>query len=357
MNWKKLSIGRQIVTSFMVILCLLITIGFISYIGINSLKSNASLVIDGNRLDAILAGFEVDHLNWANRINGLLSNAENGTENTETRDRECFMGQWLGGLERKKYEAQIPALAPLFASLEKPHAEFHQSMVDIKNVFKSIEPELFGVLNESESDHLRWASQIRQAFLLKSDALGIESDSANCILGKWMASEAGRKAYANGSAEFKAHWDGLVEAHKKLHESAKAIEKNMAFKEEIASQTDRKLLMDGLEKTAVELNALLDRLYKEVIRPNLEKAESDNNVSELIIWSTAESAVNKTVIRTFLEMRRSLSLYETEKTETLWEEYKSKIPVFNEGMGMAMSALNSKPELVEDNNKISQMSK
>lgn len=357
MNWKKLSIGRQIVTGFIVIICLLIAIGAVSYIGINSLKSNAALVIDGNRLDAILARFEVDHLNTANRINGLLSNAENGTAEMEIRDGECYMDQWLSGPERKKYESRIPELIPLFASLEKPHAEFNQSMAGIKAVFKSIDPELFGVLNESESDHLRWASQIRQAFLQKSDSLGIESDPANCVLGKWMASEAARKAYANGGSEFKTHWDGLVESHKKLHESAKEIEKNMAFKEEAASRTDRKNLMDGLEKTAVELSALLDKLYKEVIRPNREKVEAENNVSELIIWSTAESAVNETVIRTFLEMRRSLSLYETEKTEALWEEYKSKIPVYNEGMGMAMTALNSKPELVEDTNKIYGMSK
>ncbi|MBU4317656.1 MAG: CZB domain-containing protein [Proteobacteria bacterium] len=357
MSWKNLSIGRQIVIGFVVILCLLIAIGAVSYVGINSLKTNAATVIDGNRLDAVLAQFEVDHLNWANRINAFLSNAEADAKESEADDSVCRMGQWLNSPERKKYDSRIPELSPLFTALVAPHDDFHNSLVEIKKVFKNIEPELLGVLNEGESDHLRWASQIRQAFLQKSDSLGIESDSANCVLGKWMASEAARKAYAAGSPEFKSHWDGMLESHKKLHESAKTIEEKLTFKEASAAQQDRKNLMIDLEKSAEELSAMLDKLYKEVIRPSREKAETENDISELIIWSTAEAAVNETVIRSFLEMRRDLSLYETERTEELWQSYQSKVPVYKEGMGMALSALNSKEELIETTNKITQMSK
>ena len=356
MNWKKQSIGIQIGIGFVVILSLLIIIGFIASMGIHTLKNNAAYVIDGNKLDAVLAGFEVEHLNWSNSINGFLSNPDTET-NIETDHRKCSLGQWLESPERKKYEARIPGLAALFSSLEKPHADLHQSASEISSVFKKVDPNLLAVLTESESDHLKWASQIRQAFLQTSDDLGIEIDPEKCTLGKWFASVEGRNSYLNSSPAFKENWEKLVDSHKKLHESAKEIRNNMAFASAAAAQNERKILMVELEKTAENLSGILDTVLQDVIRPNREIAERNNNVTDLILWSTSESAVNEIVIRSLLEMRRAISMYETEKIQAHWDIFEKEMRIFQEGLGISLTTLNSRPEFVETANQITTLTK
>ena len=357
MQWSNLSIGKQIRIGFGIILSLLVAIGAIGYVGISRMKTKAALVIDGNKLDAKLAQSEVDHLNRANAINAFLTDPKVVDLDIEENEHDCMLGQWLESPERRKYESDISSIKPLIKAIEAPHAELHQSAVEIKKVFRQVDPDLLGFLNESESDHLRWASQIREAFMQKSDTLGIETDPEKCSLGRWFDSPEAKTAYQNGNSEFKKSWEALVIAHKKLHESTIEIEKNIAFKQADTAMKERKALISRIEETAKELNAMLDELVAEVVRPHRQDAETNNNVSELILWSTAEEAINQNIIRGLLEMQRILSQYETEKSQDLWDKFNSLLPDYNSGMGSALTTLNSKPGLHEKTNKISELSR
>ena len=352
-RFSSLSIGRRIRLGFALILGLLLVIGAIGYFGISRMKTNASLVIDGNKLDAMLAQHEVDHLNWANSINAFLTDP-NVVDFDDMDEKECVLGKWLK--DHQKYEKTIQSIVPLMKALEEPHAALHQSAINIKQIFKHVDPTLLGLLNESESDHLRWASQIREAFLQKKESLGIEADAQKCSLGRWLDSERGKNIYDSGNAEFKESWDKLVAAHSKLHETAIEIEKNIAFKQIETAMNDRKALMANLEENSKALNSLLDDLLVNIVRPNMEKAEAEGRISDLLTWSTAEETINQVLVRFLLDMQRIISQYETEKTEALWNEFEGKLPDYKEGIKTIL-LLGLSDDLIPKTNKVSKLSK
>ncbi|MBF0449632.1 MAG: hypothetical protein HQK75_02925 [Candidatus Magnetomorum sp.] len=72
-TWKNLSIGKKQAVGFGAVLILLIILVISSFNGIGHIVMNAKQVITGNRLDGLLAQKEVDHLNWANQVNALLT--------------------------------------------------------------------------------------------------------------------------------------------------------------------------------------------------------------------------------------------------------------------------------------------
>ena len=165
MNWSTMTIGKRIGIGFGIVLILLAIVGVIAYTGTVGIVTNAEEVIDGNRLDGNLAQKEVDHLNWVNQVNALLTD-ENITKLTvQTDDTKCGFGKWLYGEGRKQAETLVPSLAPLLKEIEAPHKALHESAIAIDKVFEQANPRLPTLLVEREVDHLTWAAKIRDAFI------------------------------------------------------------------------------------------------------------------------------------------------------------------------------------------------
>ena len=82
-------------------------------------------VVGGNRLRGEILQKEVDHLNWANEVNALLTDDRVTTLDVETDDHKCGFGIWLYGEGRKKAEALVPSLVPILKSIEEPHKKLH----------------------------------------------------------------------------------------------------------------------------------------------------------------------------------------------------------------------------------------
>ncbi len=223
MNWKNLTVGKKIASGFSIILLLSGTVGGLSYMGVGRIVANANQVINGNKLDGILAQKEVDHLNWVGKVNAVLTDENFTRLAVETDDHRCGFGKWLYGKERQAAEKLVPSLSPLFKSIEEPHRRLHESAAAIGREYKHADPKLPLILLEREIDHLNWANQIQNAFLNKQDKLEVQTDAALCALGKWMHSKAGRNVYQNGSDEFKSIWDQMKEIHADLHHSAETI--------------------------------------------------------------------------------------------------------------------------------------
>jgi methyl-accepting chemotaxis protein len=141
MNWKNLTIGKMVAFGFGVVLVLLSVVGFLSYIGVGGIVTNAGQVIDGNKLDGILAQKEVDHLNWSNKVNALLTNDKVTTLQVETDDHKCGFGEWLYGEGRKSAERLVPGIASLLKEIEEPHRKLHKSAISIGEVFKQANSE------------------------------------------------------------------------------------------------------------------------------------------------------------------------------------------------------------------------
>lgn len=131
MSWKNLTIGKKIAAGFGIILIMLTAVGLISFTGISKIITNADQVIEGNRLDSLLAQKEVDHLSWASKVIEVVTDDELTTLDIETDDHKCGLGKWLYGEGRKRAEAFVPTLGPLLKSIEAPHRRLHESAIQI----------------------------------------------------------------------------------------------------------------------------------------------------------------------------------------------------------------------------------
>ena len=221
--FRNMKIGTKIALGFGVILVLLAVVGSLSYFGVGGIVRNAGQVIDGNKLDGMLAQKEVEHLNWVGKVNALTDDSVTKLE-VQTDDHKCGFGKWLYGDERKAAEGLVPSLAPLFKSIEQPHRHLHESAIAIGQHFKQADQKLPSLLLEREIDHLNWATKIRDTFIAGDQKLDVQTDGTRCALGHWLNSDAAKKAYATGDQQFRALWDQMVANHHQLHESAKTIQ-------------------------------------------------------------------------------------------------------------------------------------
>jgi methyl-accepting chemotaxis protein len=223
MYWNNLTIGKKISLGFGIILALLGVVGCLSYFGVGGIVHNAGQVIDGNKLDGMLAQKEVDHLNWVSKVNALLNDDRVTELKVQTDDHQCGFGKWLYGDERAAAEQLVPSLAPFFKSIEEPHRHLHESAITIGRHFKQADANLPSLLLQREIDHLNWAAKIRDTFLNGGSRLDVQTDPTLCALGKWLQSEQAHEAYTQGDREFRALWDDMAADHRRLHESAKTI--------------------------------------------------------------------------------------------------------------------------------------
>ncbi len=160
--FREMSIGKRIGWGFAVVLVLLGAVALWSVFGIGSIVGNASEVIDGNKLRAVMVEREVDHLNWANKVTELLTNDEVTELDVQIDPHKCAFGQWYYGEERKQAEELVPQIASLLKDIEAPHAHLHESAGEIKDVFAQPHPGLALSLMHRLEEHVAWAGQVAQ---------------------------------------------------------------------------------------------------------------------------------------------------------------------------------------------------
>ncbi len=220
---KRATISRRLTSGFSCLIVVLALCGIVAFLGIRRIVLNSKEVIYGNSLDAIMAQREVDHLNWVNQVNALLSDEAVTQLHVQTDDHECGFGKWLYGESRAEAEQKVPALVEVLRDLEGPHHKLHQSAIDIGKVFVQADAKAPGIIAARKNDHLNWAAQIRDTFLKNKERLDVQVDPTKCALGKWIQSGQAKALYANSGTEFKAAWDAMIRSHEKLHQSARAI--------------------------------------------------------------------------------------------------------------------------------------
>ncbi|MBN2712864.1 MAG: CZB domain-containing protein, partial [Planctomycetes bacterium] len=221
--FSNMTIGKKIGLAIgLVLMILVLTAGWAIY-GIGGIVNDAGEVIYGNKLRGNIVQREVDHLNWANKVNELLTDAKVTTLSVQTDPRECAFGKWYYGPERIEAEKKVPELRALLEQVEEPHNHLHESAVDIGKVFKQANPYLPGILSTRKSEHLVWASNLRDVFLENKESIDVQTDPTKCALGKWLESGEAKAAYNGGDEDFKKNWNAMVEHHKKLHESVNDI--------------------------------------------------------------------------------------------------------------------------------------
>ena len=216
----QMTVGKRIYGGFGVVLILLLVMAAASLVGIRGIVGNATEVIEGNKLRGVVVQREVDHLNWASKVNALLTDDSVTQMAVETDDHECGFGKWLYGADGEHAQQLVPELATLMKQIEEPHHALHTSAIEIQEHFRQADVLLPGKLVARQVDHLRWADVIRDTLLENKAALEVATDPTKCALGKWLASGEALAAYEGGTGEFRQAWDALIGSHKTLHESA-----------------------------------------------------------------------------------------------------------------------------------------
>lgn len=252
LKWRNINLGKKFTVGFGVVLSLLSIVALWSVFGIEGIVNDATEVISGNKLSGMIAQKEVDHLNWVNRVNVLLTDEKVNSLAVETDDHKCGFGQWLYGHDRKVAESMVPALAPLLKAIEAPHLQLHNSAIAIGNHFKPADSNLPTILLEREIDHLNWAAKIRDALLKGQDRIDVQVDPEKCGLGKWLISPSAQRSYENGDDEFKKIWKEMLGSHKKLHQSAINLQEELDTSSQQAKiyfeQTTLPILAQTVEK-------------------------------------------------------------------------------------------------------------
>jgi methyl-accepting chemotaxis protein len=261
-NWGRMSVSKKISFGFGAVLMLLVVLGILSYAGVGSIVGNARQVIDGNGLDSLLAQKEIDHLNWAGKINALLTDRNITALKVETDHHKCAFGRWLYGDGRHNAETLVPTLAPLLKQIETPHQQLHATAIAIAEKFKQADPHLPTLVTEKKVDHLMWAGKIRDALLNHATTLEVETDPTRCALGKFINSATAKEAVKNGSAEFKQSWEAMLTKHRQLHKSALNIQKALQVSQEKAKSVFDDETQPLLNDTLVQLETLKSNANK-----------------------------------------------------------------------------------------------
>ncbi len=226
-GWKDIKISKKMYIGFGMIILLLTAIAVWAFLGISQILDNAGEVIEGNKLDASLAQKEVDHLNWMQEVNALLTDKNITELNVEMDDHQCAFGKWLYGKEREEAVSMIPSLEPILKNIEEPHRLLHESASEIKSIFRQADPMLPGLMAARANDHHVWAETIQSALLAKKTSLSVEKNPDKCELGQWLQSPEAEKIYREAGPEFQAEWDRMIAVHEQLHESAVTLEQQM----------------------------------------------------------------------------------------------------------------------------------
>jgi methyl-accepting chemotaxis protein len=256
MSWKDMGLKGKFGMGFGAMLLLTVAVGLWAVYGISGIVGDAGEVIGGNRLRAEIVQKEIDHLNWANKVNALLTDDEVDTLDVQTDPRQCAFGKWYYGDARRRAEELVPALKPILASLEEPHQRLHESAVEIGRKFVQADIGLASFLREKKADHLAWMKKLGAVFYTKASKVDVELDHTRCGLGRWLYSsdtaEMKRK-----DREFASVVEAIEEPHRHLHESSKEIDRMVSRGEHQGAQ---KFFANDTEKYASETLGRIDNV-------------------------------------------------------------------------------------------------
>ncbi|WAR46857.1 methyl-accepting chemotaxis protein [Methylomonas rapida] len=134
-----MKLKTQISLGFGGILLLLSITAGLSVNSLSKLLSNSKEVVTADNLRTALVEREVDHLNWAAKLNAFVFDDHVHELNVQMDHTQCAFGRWYYGEERRQAETLFPALKSALASIEEPHRKLHESASHIKSARNTAE--------------------------------------------------------------------------------------------------------------------------------------------------------------------------------------------------------------------------
>jgi methyl-accepting chemotaxis protein len=297
MGWKDLNLGCKFSVGFGSVVLLLVLLSVWAVYGISRIVQDAGEVIDGNKLKAEFTQKIVDHMNWSEKLNTLLTDSNINSIDLQTDPHKCAFGKWLYSEDRKKAEELVPEIAQGLARIEAVHGRLHNSAKEILGKYKAVDPDLGSFLREKELDHLKWMETIMSSLLSGDESVRVQDNPKLCSFGKWLYSAQTRKAMEKDT-EFAEHVRGILQPHSRLHESVKTINAMLAAgNKELAE----KYFSNETQKYAAEVLKEIDQLiaWHDLKMKSLRSA--------IEIYSTVTVPALNKVKSALADIRRSVS--------------------------------------------------
>ncbi|MFH1147071.1 MAG: methyl-accepting chemotaxis protein [Pseudomonadota bacterium] len=130
-------IGKKVSKGFLVVLGLLLIMGAIGSWGSGYLVQQSRETLDLTAYDNTLMQLELMELSWFGEVSTGLSDQNCRKIKGETDGRQCAVGRFLYGPERKELESRVPGAASYFSGIEGQHLSLHRSLEEINAALAS----------------------------------------------------------------------------------------------------------------------------------------------------------------------------------------------------------------------------
>ena len=252
------SINKRIGVGFGAILTLMLIIACVAYWGLGEIVIGANLSGEVNHIRSEMIQKEVDHLNWANKVNDLINDDAVKQLCVQTDPHKCAFGKWYYSDSRKRAQELVPGIEEVLTGLEEPHNNLHASAIKIGDNFKQADRNLPAFLANVEVGHLVWTNKCLDLFASNPVGLDVQTDDHKCILGRFLYGREGEKA-AQSSPEMGKVLNSLKAPHHDLHKSAIAMKRDWRQVHEGLVETLRARLDDHMRWSAKVAQAILGK--------------------------------------------------------------------------------------------------
>jgi len=210
---------------FGVVLCLLAAVAGWALIGVSRIDRGTNGIIAGNAVKSEMAAKVVDHLSWANAVGKVVNDPDAHVLQVQLDHKKCALGRWLYGDHRQHAETMIPDITATLNQIEAPHERLHATAQSIGDCYQQADPAMALVLRDARAAHLKWKATALEQLL--DDELttldGIETDPANCALGRWLTAQADEDRFANDPG-MTGRLAVIIENHDRLHGEVDVID-------------------------------------------------------------------------------------------------------------------------------------
>jgi len=133
---KKLSLRVKLQGGFIIVSLIFLAVGIIGASGISKMIEIVQNLSLHEKIGREIQKSKIAHLLWVHQVTEFQRD-ENLTELQVEKDpQRCGLGRWLHSETRKRAEAEIPVLSPLFRELEEPHRKLHESVDELERMLK-----------------------------------------------------------------------------------------------------------------------------------------------------------------------------------------------------------------------------
>jgi len=254
-----LGVTRKMAGGFILVLLLLAAVAGRAIFGVGALVSDAEEVGWAAELRVELIRHQLHHVEWANRVSALVTDAGTHATDAETDPEACEFGIWCASDARRRAEEAMPDLVPVLGELEDDHRRLHESAARINACYSDADPALGQTFNAAKVAHLQWAHRIVEALEFQDmQALdSVQTDGRRCRFGLWLYAEDGGQALKERSPRHAEIIDKLTADHLKLHAKAVVMKARAG---EGAWDEAKKLFFRQTSPVSAEVMAGLDRL-------------------------------------------------------------------------------------------------